>query len=117
MIWPRHIPSSWSLSAEQVDNASRGQTAELGHKVCPRKNGDTNGWSSISFLLKHRPGESGGNAQERPEDAIKSMKQIEDNAENDLHPGLDLEFVDQSRNWTGWGYARREPNDEVACER
>ncbi|MDD9993550.1 MAG: DNA/RNA non-specific endonuclease [Rhodospirillales bacterium] len=85
------------------------------YKVFLRKV-EEDGWSSISFLLKHRPGNSGGNAKGRLTDAIKSMEEIESSAEIDLHPDLDRELVDQSKDWRGWGYASRRPNDESTCE-
>ncbi len=85
------------------------------YKVFLRKNEGTDGWSSISFLLKHKPGGSGGNTRKRLENAIKSLKEIEDRAEIDLHPDLDRELVHQSSDWKGWGYARGNSGDESAC--
>ena len=86
------------------------------YKVFLCKNEDTGEWSSISFLPKHRPGGSDGKTKERLKDAIKSLKEIGGKAEIDLHPGLNRELVDQSRDWSGWGYASRKPKDESACE-
>ena len=86
------------------------------YKVFLRKNEDTGEWSSISFLLKHRPGGSDGKTKERLKDVIKSLKEIGGKAEIDLHPGLNRELVDQNRDWSGWGYASRKPKDESACE-
>ena len=86
------------------------------YKVFLRKNEDSGKWFSISFLLKHRPGGSGGRAKERLKDAIKSLKEIGERAEIDLHPDLHRELVDQSRDWTGWGYAPRKPKHRSTCE-
>ena len=81
-----------------------------------RRNEDGDGWSSISFLLEHRPGGSGGKAKERLKDAINSLEEIGDAADIDLHPELDRELVDQGTDWTGWGYPPRKPRDQSACE-
>ncbi len=86
------------------------------YKVFLRKSEDGNEWSSISFLLDHRPGGSDGKAKKRLKDAIKSLEEIGDKAEIDLHPGLNRERVDQSKNWTGWGYLPRKRKDKSACE-
>ena len=86
------------------------------YKVFLRKNEDGTRWSSISFLLTHRPGGSDGSAKARLKDAIKSLKEVEEGAEIDFHPDLNRELVDQSTDWTGWGYAPRKSKDESACE-
>ena len=87
------------------------------YKVILRRNEDSDGWSSISFLLEHRPGGSGGKAKKRLKDAIKSLEEIGDAADIDLHPELNRELLDESTNWTGWGYAPRKPSDKSGCQK
>ena len=102
---------------ERVPGTERVGIPSHFYKVFLRKSEDGDEWSSISFLLEHRPGGSEGNAKTRLKDAIKSLEEIGDKAEIDLHPGLNRERVDQSRDWTGWGYPPRKRKDKSACER
>ena len=85
------------------------------YKVFLRKH-KTGEWSSISFLLEHKPGGSGGRTKARLTSAIKSMKKIEKAAMINLHPDLNHERVDQKENWEGWGYLPRERMDQAACD-
>ena len=84
------------------------------YKMFLRKN--LEGWSSISFLLKHRDGNSGGDAKGRLKNAIKSLKEIEARGEIKLHPNLDRKLLEQSTDWTEWGYLSRLSNDKFMCE-
>lgn len=83
-------------------------------KVFLRKSED--GWLSISFLLKHRDGNSGGKAKQRLANAIMPLKEIENRVEIELHPKLDRKLLRQSIDWTEWRYLPRLPKNENACE-